>query len=67
MSAPRSLVDVLHWMTHRVPGVPAHRDNPTGHQGRSPQWGSQWGSHRQPRVMVGWQRRIAAFFGQDLG
>lgn len=63
MSAPRSMVDVLHWMTHRVPGVPAHRDNPTGHQGRSP----RGKVHGQPRVMVGWQRRIAAFFGQDLG
>jgi hypothetical protein len=63
MSVPRSLIDVLHWMTHRVPGVPAHRDRPSGHQGRSPQLGDRV-NERQPRVMVAWQRRIAGFFGQ---
>jgi hypothetical protein len=69
MSAPRSLVDVLHWMTHRTPGVPAHRDRPPGHQGWSPHPHPQLGDRvngRPPRVMVAWQRRIGHVFGQDL-
>jgi hypothetical protein len=57
----------LHGLTHRVPGVPDHvdgglqaraRKNPAArpaHQGTS--------NHGEPRVLVGWQNRIAPFFG----
>jgi hypothetical protein len=57
----------LHELTHRVPGVPAHVDggrqararrNPSAppvHQGRRNQ--------NQPRILVGWQNRIARLFG----
>jgi hypothetical protein len=61
----------LHDLTHRVPGVPEHveggyqrraRRNPvatSGHQGRSNP------AHGEPRVLVGWQERIARFFGAE--
>lgn len=67
VATPRSDDSVLHELTHRVPGVPAHvqgglqarsRTNPvarTGHQGAP--------DHGEPRVLVGWQNRIARFFG----
>ncbi|WP_432830295.1 hypothetical protein [Dactylosporangium sp. CA-092794] len=70
---------LLHRLTHRLPGVPDHVDRPRGHQGSSPH-GHQGGSarprnhglrhpagaNRPPRVLVAWQRRIAALFGQRL-
>ncbi len=30
-----SLRDLLHWATHRIPGIPAHTEQPTGHQGQA--------------------------------
>ncbi|UOE44824.1 hypothetical protein [Agromyces larvae] len=81
MTDTRSFIDAVHEASHRVPGVPAHADRPTGHQGevrhgraglasmatgrRRP--GRTWNhsSARPPRVLVAWQRRIAAFFGQQ--
>jgi len=62
---------------HRIPGVPAHVEHPAGHQGttRHGRAGRDSVAHhrsrnhapaRPPRVLVGWQRRIAAFFGQEL-
>ncbi|WP_214321827.1 hypothetical protein [Nonomuraea sediminis] len=62
--------DLLHRTTHLVPGVPEHADLPPGHQGRT-RHGRSWNhsahhsAARPPRVLVGWQRRIAAFFGQE--
>jgi hypothetical protein len=57
---------MLHWATHRIPGVPAHVEQPAGHQGRTHHHrGRNHSPARPPRVMVGWQRRIAAFFGQE--
>jgi hypothetical protein len=58
---------MLHWATHRIPGVPAHAERPAGHQGRT-RHDRRWNHSpaRRPRVMVAWQRRIAAFFGQEL-
>ncbi len=59
---------VLHHLTHKVPGVPAHvesglqgrpvrvRTRPV-HQGRP--------NTNQPRVLVGWQNRVARFFGAE--
>ncbi|MGV9383308.1 hypothetical protein ACWDRB_46365 [Nonomuraea sp. NPDC003707] len=29
------LRDLLHWATHRISGVPAHLEQPTGHQGQA--------------------------------
>ena len=70
-----------HRAMHRIPGVPAHAERPAGHQGtahHSHTWrdsrARQRSQHRTwnhsaarpPRVMVAWQRRIAAFFGQEL-
>jgi hypothetical protein len=58
---------VLHELTHRVPGVPAHMEGGLQtrarrprkplpvHQGRP--------NHNQPRVLVGWQDRITRLFG----
>ena len=72
----RSIAAALHAATHQVPGVPAHRDHPAGHQGRSPRaaHGSPRRAHRSrhhgpnrpPRVLAGWQRRVAALFGQRV-
>ena len=66
------LRDLLHGATHRVPGVPAHVQHPAGHQGRDRSHGGERNSGvnhspaRPPRVLVHWQRRIAAFFGQEV-
>ncbi|MBU2662167.1 hypothetical protein KOI35_01470 [Actinoplanes bogorensis] len=55
----------LHQAIHRIPGVPAHAERPSGHQGtafRSP-------THAPPgppRFLPGWQRRIAALFGREV-
>ena len=59
---------VLHRLTHRVPGVPAHVDGglvarpnlrrqspPRRHQGRA--------NDGTPRVLIGWQNRIARLVG----
>jgi hypothetical protein len=73
------LRDLLHEATHRVPGVPAHVEHPAGHQGRVPvrdrshddshsnvrHNGANHSPARPPRVLAGWQRRIAALFGQE--
>lgn len=103
MTNRRSIGDLLRDATHRVPGVPGHRDHDPGHQGRSrPGAGPERApadepnsmptaapnstaadelisppgrrlnerlNHRptnqgEPRVLVGWQRRIAAFVGR---
>ena len=81
MTDGHSLRDLLHWATHRLPGVPAHAEQPAGHQarthhgrawrspaapGRSPNRGWNHSPTRRPRVMVAWQRRIASLFGQKL-
>ena len=74
MTNKRSLRGLLHWATHRIPGVPAHGERPAGHQGtavdvtphHSPNHGRNHSAARPPRVMVAWQRRIAAFFGREV-
>jgi len=77
MADQRSFRDLAHWAMHRIPGVPAHVEHPAGHQGAT-RHGRAWrnpGAHhrsrnhspaRPPRVLVAWQRRIAAFFGREL-
>jgi len=73
---------LLHWATHRIPGVPAHAERPTGHQGTAvhgrarprggvaahPSLSHRWNHSpaRPPRFMPAWQRRIAALFGREL-
>ena len=80
MADEHSFRDLAHWATHRVPGVPPHAERPTGHHGAT-HHGQPWqhttaghrarngrGNHspaRPPRVLAAWQRRIAAFFGQE--
>ncbi len=81
MTDKGSLVDTLHEATHRIPGVSGHEDRPSGHHGtthhsRTAQASSarrrpsvrtrNHASARPPRVLVAWQRRIAAFFGQEV-
>lgn len=62
-----SLRGALHRMTHRFPGVPAHAERPAGHQGHARHGHARHhATTRSPRVLVAWQRRIAAFFGQEL-
>ncbi|MFC4534950.1 hypothetical protein [Sphaerisporangium dianthi] len=77
-----SLRDLLHWGTHRIPGIPAHTEQPAGHQGqarrghgrrhspthhRSHHHGFDHSAARPPRVLVAWQTRIARLFGQEVG
>ncbi|AWS43406.1 hypothetical protein [Streptosporangium sp. 'caverna'] len=80
MTAEPSFRDLLHQVTHRIPGVPAHAERPAGHQGgtrhgrawrssvahRSQNHGLNHSPARPPRVLVAWQNRIARFFGQEL-
>jgi hypothetical protein len=77
MADQHSFRDLAHRATHRVPGVPAHVEHQgVTHQGRA--WRHSAAHHgsrngrwnhspaRPPRVLVAWQRRIAAFFGQEV-
>jgi hypothetical protein len=57
--------DLAHRATHRIPGVPAHVEHPAGHQGTAHHASRNHSPARPPRVLVAWQRRIAAFFGQE--
>lgn len=81
MTGEHSFRDLLHWATHRVPGIPAHAERPAGHQGRARHGGARGHSlthHRSsnhamnhtsarpPRVLAAWQHWVAAFFGEDL-
>lgn len=64
-----SLIDWVHVVTHILPGIPKHRATPPGYQGRSLQWqpvSNVSRPLRRPRVVVAWQRRIAAVFGFKL-
>ena len=81
MTNENSFRGLLHRAMHRIPGVPRHAERPAGHQGTthhgrtwrgSPAWhrsqNLRWNhpTARPPRMLVTWQRRIAAFFGQEL-
>ena len=82
MATKHSVRGLLHWATHRIPGVPAHAERPAGHQGtavhgRARRPGGvaahRWLNHRwnhsparPPRFMPAWQRRMAAFLGREL-
>jgi len=82
MTTERSLRGLLHWATHRIPGVPAHAERSAGHQGTvvhgrtrrpggaaaHPSLNHRWNHSpaHPPRFMPAWQRRIAAFFGREL-
>jgi hypothetical protein len=75
MARTGAMIDKLHRATHRVPGVPAHRERSVG-EGRVAtsahgqrlrtadhrSWNHQ---RREPRVLNSWQRRIGALFGQE--
>ena len=78
MTDQHSFRDLAHRAMHRLPGVPAHVEHPAAtHQGRARRHSvshsrARHGRRNQspaqpPRVLVAWQRRIAAFFGQELG
>lgn len=76
--ARATVVEKLHRITHKVPGVPSHADRPSGHQGRHPRLQHARIQHprhhhlshghavREPRVLVSWQRWIARLLGQPL-
>ncbi|SCL28825.1 hypothetical protein GA0070624_3767 [Micromonospora rhizosphaerae] len=82
MTNKRSFGGLLHWATHRIPGVPAHAERSAGHQGaavhgraRRPggvaahaSLNRRWNHSpaRPPRFMRAFQRRIAAFFSREL-
>ena len=80
MAKERSFRGLLHWATHRIPGVPAHAERPAGPQGKAvqgrarrrgaprPSLNHRWNHSpvRPLRFMPAWQRRIAAFFGRAL-
>jgi hypothetical protein len=80
MTDEHSIRRLLHWATHRIPGIPAHAERPTGHQGAavhgraqrrsvapylSPNHRWNHSTARPPRFMVAWQTRIAALFGRE--
>jgi hypothetical protein len=81
MTTEQSVRGLLHRVTHRIPGVPAHVERPAGHQGTaadggtgrhgdapgpSPNHGRNHSAAHPPRFMPAWQRRIAALFGREL-
>jgi hypothetical protein len=78
MTAERSFSALLHRVTHRFPGVPAHAERPAGHRSRACQGAElrrpqsslshRWNHSpaRPPRVLAAWQNRIAAFLGQEM-
>jgi hypothetical protein len=72
------IIDRLHTLTHEIPGVPAHGTRsaraarPARPAHRHPHHSHTAHHHREPRVLVGWQRwiaslaeRAAAKAGQD--
>jgi hypothetical protein len=75
MADEHSFRDLVHRVMHRIPGVPVHAEHPAGHHGRagrnsvahhrSHSDGWNHSPARPPRVLVAWQHRIAAFFGQE--
>ena len=79
MTAESSLRSLLHKAIHRIPGVPAHVEQPAGHKGPPvhgrgrgrgaphPSPNHQWNHSpaRPPRFMPAWQRRVAAFFSRE--
>jgi hypothetical protein len=81
MTNKHSFRGLLHWATHRIPGIPPHAERPAGHQGTAvygrarrrsvaprPSLNHGWNHSlaRPPRFMPAWQRRIAALFGREL-
>jgi hypothetical protein len=81
MTNKHSFRGLLHWATHRFAGIPAHAERPAEHQGPAvhgrarrlgaashPSLNHRWNHSpaRAPRFMQAWQRRIAAFLGQEL-
>jgi hypothetical protein len=75
MTDGQSFRGLLHTAMHRIPGVPAHAERPIAHLlrvggtvGRRPSLSHRWNHSptRPPRVMATWQRRIAAFLGQEM-
>ena len=76
MRNEHSLRGLLHRVTHRIPGVAAHAEQPAGHQGTAvhgrgaaaqPSLHHRWNRSpaRPPRFLPAWQRRVAAFFGRQ--
>lgn len=75
MTRTNTVTAALHEATHRLPGVPAHEERGAGHQGRTAHGHGSAAHHhgrpnhsptKPPRVLVGWQRRIARLFGQEI-
>jgi hypothetical protein len=81
MTTKQPIAQRLHDDMHKLPGVPAHEDaaahntnehanaRARGHAAklRSPRPAPKNGAahHGNPRVLVGWQRRIGRLFGHD--
>jgi hypothetical protein len=53
------MTNLLHRLTHRIPGVPTHTDQPPGHPSL-PNRRHHHAHTRPPRFLPSWQRRIAA-------
>jgi hypothetical protein len=77
----KSLSDQAHEAMHQIPGVPEHGEaerlnNRGGLQNRplqnrslesKPLQGARINHpHREPKILVNWQKRIARFFGADM-
>lgn len=57
------IIDRLHTLTHKIPGVPAHgarTARPARPAHRNPHRSHAAHQHREPRVLAGWQRWIAS-------
>lgn len=71
----KSAQEQLHEAMHRIPGVPEHSEaknlnNRGGLQNR-PYKNRQRGAQvnhpaRQPKVLIGWQKKVAKFFGTEI-
>ena len=60
------IIERLHTLTHKIPRVPAHGTSakraalPARRAHRHPDHTHAARQHREPRVLVGWQRWIAS-------
>ena len=63
MTGNHSFRELLHRATHRVPWVPAHAEQPSGHQGGTRRGGQRGGSVAHHRS---WNRRFSHKFNHKF-
>ena len=65
---PKPIAESLHDDLHRIPGMPAHETAAANHarthaSHKNPSRSNDDRNHGDPTVLVGWQQRVARFFG----